>query len=147
MDYVVAQHELIKRLIKGEVTFRFGPSNWNPGWYQDPYNKVSLPLAIEVAVAIPSIKDFHIYYNNRLDEHYIRFPHQNDEYIIRWYKTFTLVRKSNLTKVSFSDRKHDIVRWLTSERNMNPDHPHWDKEFGNPFEFTYDVPETSTEAS
>jgi hypothetical protein len=101
----------LKRFQSGELRITFGPQNWLPGMWNDPYWRVSVPLAIELANS--GANDIHVSYDNETDYQQIRFVYGDEQYIIQWYKVFTLHRRSDGKQADFGYYVHSLVHWLT----------------------------------
>lgn len=110
-----------RRIDDGELVIDIGKNNWPEGWYRDPYFNVSVPLALEIAQALPDVKKFSLYYQREIDFHNIMFDYDGDTYCVQWYKIFTIHRKSDDKKYYIP--KYEIAHFFKSGRYKTT--PHW----------------------
>lgn len=130
LSAMLADYKLQHRVDAGDLVIKIGKENWPEGYYHDPYFVVSIPLALDIALAIPTIKEFSVYYARIYDFHHIQFTYGDDSYIIQWYKVFTITRKSDGKKAYLGGRPHKIADWL----KKIPDQGWYDVgQFGNPW--------------
>ena len=124
-----------ERYASGELKIEIGESNWPKEWYSDPYFNVSVPLALEIALALPDVKVFKLYYWRDTDFHHVRFEYDGDEYIIQWYKVFVLYRKSDGHSYHACER-WGIAKFFKGGRYKTTPHWHSSSKSFNPFEYT-----------
>ncbi len=118
-DYVAQPYcsDLWQRWSAGDVRITFGPQTWQDHHYTEPYKRVSIPLVVELAMALPTANDFHISYCPKTDFHHIRFAFDGDVYVLRWYKTFILHRQSDRNRIDFGFRKNSIADWFKAGKH------------------------------
>lgn len=124
--------EVKARVESGDLKFVFGPENWRQGDWHDPYGRVSIPFALRMALARPEIKQFNIYYHKPYDFQHIEFECEGETYIVRWYKTYILCRKSDRAEIDFGRREYDITQAFARRLNLK-DSPHW-RQVGKTFD-------------
>ena len=104
-----------ERFRSGDLRVEIAPPSWPDGWYCDPYWRVSVPLAVQL-MSLPAANDFVIYYHRDTDFHRIQFDYDGDTFIIRWYKTFILHRKSDRKHIDFGRREGSISDFMKREK-------------------------------
>src|ERR1019366_8504309 len=63
------------RWVSKELQIEIGEDNWRDDWYSDPYFNVSVPIALELALALPIVKVFKLWYDPKIDFHHIEFDY------------------------------------------------------------------------
>lgn len=127
--------EVKARVDAGTLEFNFCPEDWwRPDAWTDPYGRVSIPFALRLALARPEITAIGIYYHIDTDFQHIRFDLNGETYIVRWYKTFILCRKSDGKEIDFGRREYDITESFSRGLHTKGS-PHWRTSNGGPDPF------------
>lgn len=128
--------EVGERFEKGETEIVFGEQNWPNGWYTDPYFRVSVPFALDIAQHLKDVKKIRVYYWRDQDFHHIQFEYDGDTYVVQWYKIWTLTRKSDGKKINFGfEGRYEIASWLRTGKHKTSQHWHDAGETFNPFNY------------
>jgi hypothetical protein len=86
---------------------------------------VSVPVALDLAAKLPSVKFFKLWYLRSQDFHNIEFDYDGDTFIVQWYKIFTVHRKSDGARHYFDHHtgRYDIPGWFRQGKHKTS--PHW----------------------
>lgn len=127
LDLLAADNPVRDRLASGHLRVDIGPATWPDGWYIDPYWRVSVPLVLDLAEALPAVETFAISYHRDSDFHRINFSCDGDDYVIEWYKVFRVTRKSDGKTALFGGDRHYVANWFRSGKYLSDSR--WERGF------------------
>lgn len=113
--------DLRKRFEAGRWGIEFAEPDWPQHYYADPYWNISVPLAVRIAVALPTAADFRVGYDRAVDFQHVGFTFDGDTFVVRWYKTFIVHRKSDRKCVDFGRRDYAIADWFAQGKHRTSD--------------------------
>lgn len=115
--------DLKARFASGDLTVTFGEKNWREGYYTDPWVRVSIPVTCDIARHLPSVKSYHIHYDNQEDFQLIDFEFEGIKYQIRWYKVFAVKRLTDNKSILFGRASSEIGEFFA--RGKHKDETKW----------------------
>lgn len=100
-----------------KFNFQIAAPNWKPEYYSDPYGNISIQLMAQIAEHCDGSDNFKLYYDPREDFHHVEFDYNGDSYDIRWYKVYSMTRKSDGKSVLFGriGNGHQIVDFFKNK--------------------------------
>lgn len=113
---LATEPELV-RLNSGELAISVAEPTWPEEWYLDPYRRVSIPLALQLAREVLDVKQIHVWYDREQDFHHIDFDVDGESYSIQWYKVFTLKRNRDGAEVMFGRYSHRIPEFFARSKH------------------------------
>ena len=109
---------LAARVRAGDLSFEFGNAEWPSDWYTpNAWENKSWPLVFAMAMRLPEIKKFKLYYRRDHDFHHIDFEYQGEAYSVRWYKVYGANRVRDGKSVTFYIHYDDVVNFFARDKH------------------------------